>query len=286
MESTKVTPPVALSIAGSDSGGGAGIQADLKTFAAHGVFGTSVITLVTAQNTCRVSHVEVLKPELMAAQLERVLEDFPVKAAKTGALGNAAIISRLAKVLRGQAFPLVVDPVMVAKSGDLLLEPEAITVLQEELLPLAALLTPNAREAEQLFGLEPGQIKTADDLERLAKGSFSIPLLLKGGHLEGLQTTDYLVVNGQIEAVSYPRLKTRHLHGTGCTLSAAITARLAHGETLQAAVKGARSYLQAAIEQAPGLGGGHGPLEFFPRLQAEGATRATANLQARRWGPS
>jgi hydroxymethylpyrimidine/phosphomethylpyrimidine kinase len=285
MEVRKATPPVALSIAGSDSGGGAGIQADLKTFAAHGVFGTSVITLVTAQNTCRVSHLELLKPELVVAQLKRVLEDFPVKAAKTGALGNAAIISALARALRGRALPLVIDPVMVAKSGDLLLEPEAITVLREELLPLATLLTPNAREAEQLFGLEPGQIRTTDDLERLAKRSFNVPVLLKGGHLEGPQSTDYLVVGGQTEALSYPRIETRHLHGTGCTLSAAITARLARGETLQAAVKSARSYLQAAIEQAPGLGEGHGPLEFFPRFQTDGATSDIAGLQAHRSGP-
>lgn len=284
MDKPEAVPPVALSIAGSDSGGGAGIQADLKTFAAHGVYGASAITLITAQNTRRVSHVQVLEPELVVAQLERVLEDFPVKAAKMGALGSAAVIGALAQILAGQSFPLVIDPVMVAKSGDLLLEPGAIAALREELLPLAALVTPNAREAERLFDLEPGQLKTADDLRRLAERSFGVPVLLKGGHLEGPQATDYLVVQGHIEALSFPRLETRHLHGTGCTLSAAITARLAQGEPLLRAVKAARGYLQAAIEQAPGLGSGHGPLEFFPRLQAEEVTNATADGQARRRG--
>ncbi|MBS3966577.1 MAG: bifunctional hydroxymethylpyrimidine kinase/phosphomethylpyrimidine kinase [Truepera sp.] len=264
MDRTRAAPAVALSIAGSDSGGGAGIQADLKTFAAHRVFGTSAVTLITAQNTRRVSHVHVLEPALVVAQLKRVLEDFPVKAAKTGALGTAAVISALAPALQGAGLPLVIDPVMIAKSGDLLLELEAITVLREELLPLAALVTPNVREAEQLFGLEPGQIRTSDDLQRLAESSFAIPVLLKGGHLEGSEVTDYLVVDGQVEAFRDKRIQTRHLHGTGCTLSAAITARLALGEPLPTAVRGARRYLQAAIEQAPGLGQGHGPLEFFP----------------------
>jgi hydroxymethylpyrimidine/phosphomethylpyrimidine kinase len=264
-------PPVALSIAGSDSGGGAGIQADLKTFAAHGVYGTSVVTLVTAQNTLRVSHTRVLEPELVVAQLARVLEDFPVRAAKTGALGDAAVVRALAQALKGHPFPLVIDPVMVAKSGDPLLESEAVTALREELLPLAALVTPNAREAERLFGLEPGQLKTAGDLQRLAERSFDVPVLLKGGHLEEPTVTDYLVVEGQVEALSYERIESRHLHGTGCTLSAAITAQLALGKPLPEAVRAARGYLQAAIERAPGLGSGHGPLEFFPTSVAERA---------------
>jgi hydroxymethylpyrimidine/phosphomethylpyrimidine kinase len=140
-------------------------------------------------------------------------------------------------------------------------------------LPLAALATPNAREAERLFDLEPGQLKTADDLRRLAERSFDVPVLFKGGHLEDSEVTDYLVVDGQVEALSYKRIETRHLHGTGCTLSAAIAARLALGEPLPAAVKKARDYLQAAIEQAPGLGSGHGPLEFFPKQAVEGKGR-------------
>lgn len=265
----QATPPVALTIAGSDSCGGAGIQADLKAFAAHGVYGTSALTLITAQNTRRISHVQVLGPELVVAQLERVLEDFPVKAAKTGALGNAAVIRAVAKVLRGAQLPLIIDPVMVAKSGDALLEPEAVVALRELLMPLAALVTPNAREAEQLFGLRPQSLRTPDDLARLAERYFEVPMLLKGGHLEGEEVIDCLVVNGRVEALRYPRLAARHLHGTGCTLSAAVTARLALGEALPAAVKGARSYLQAAIAQAPGLGSGQGPLEHFPKLPLE-----------------
>ena len=259
--------PVALTIAGSDSGGGAGIQADLKTFAAHRVYGASVVTLVTAQNTRRVSHVFVLEPELIEAQIERVLEDFPVAAAKTGALGNAEAVSAVARALEHRGLPLVVDPVMVSKSGDPLLEPQAVAALRAELLPLATLVTPNAREAEVLYGLERGTLKTSADLKALAE-STSTPLLLKGGHLEGTRLTDYLAASGRIETIVCERLASRHTHGTGCVLSAAVTARLALGETLPAAVRGARAYLQAAIEQAPGLGAGAGPLEFQPTVSA------------------
>lgn len=266
---SRTPPPVALTIAGSDSGGGAGIQADLKTFAAHRVYGTSALTLITAQNTRQVSHVWVLAPDLVAAQLARVLEDFPVRAAKTGALGNVAVIRAVAKALAGRKFPLVVDPVMVAKSGDCLLEPDAEAVLREELLPLADLVTPNARESERLFDLEPGVLETSEDLARLAERRFQVPVLLKGGHLRGPQVTDYLVIGDRVEVLSEERIQTRHQHGTGCTLSAAITARLALGEPLPMAVRGARRYLQMAIAQAPGLGSGHGPLEFFPELNAE-----------------
>lgn len=264
----RAPPPVALTIAGSDSGGGAGIQADLKTFAAHRVYGTSALTLITAQNTRQVSHVWVLAPDLVVAQLARVLEDFQVRAAKTGALGNAAVIRAVAKALEGQRFPLVVDPVMVAKSGDSLLAPDAVAALREELLPLAALVTPNARESERLFDLEPGALQSSEDLARLAKRRFQFPVLLKGGHLTGPEVTDYLVIGDPVEVLSQQRIQTRHQHGTGCTLSAAITARLALGEPMPTAVREARRYLQRAISQAPGLGSGHGPLEFFPEMSA------------------
>ncbi|WP_221090007.1 bifunctional hydroxymethylpyrimidine kinase/phosphomethylpyrimidine kinase [Deinococcus aquaedulcis] len=240
-----MTVPVALSIAGSDSGGGAGIQADLKTFEAHGVYGTSVLTLITAQNTCGVHGAWPLPPEQVSAQLEAVLADFPVAAVKTGALGNAAIIQAVAGVLRPRALPLVVDPVMLAKSGDALLAPDALDALLRDLLPLATLVTPNAPEwaALQAAGAPP-----------------DLPLLLKGGHVPGETVVDELRAGGQHFTLTAPRQPTRHTHGTGCTLSAAITAQLARGKSLPDAVRLAHAYLQAALRHAPGLGAGHGPL--------------------------
>ncbi|WP_051935510.1 bifunctional hydroxymethylpyrimidine kinase/phosphomethylpyrimidine kinase [Deinococcus sp. YIM 77859] len=237
--------PVALTIAGSDSGGGAGIQADLKTFEAHGVFGTSALTVVTAQNTRGVQAVQPLAPELVTAQIEAVLTDFPVAAVKTGALGNAAIVRAVARALRGRELPLVVDPVLLAKGGDPLLEPEAVHVLREALFPLATLITPNLPEAAALFGPDlPPQL----------------PLLLKGGHGEGELVTDELRLPGLRLHLHAPRQHTRHTHGTGCTLSAAITAQLARGHSLPQAVRAAHAYVQAALRAAPGLGAGHGPL--------------------------
>ncbi|MEW6421415.1 MAG: bifunctional hydroxymethylpyrimidine kinase/phosphomethylpyrimidine kinase [Deinococcota bacterium] len=240
-----MTIPVALTIAGSDSGGGAGIQADLKTFEAHGVFGTSVLTVITAQNTRGVRAAQVLPPELVTAQLEAVLEDFPVAAVKTGALGNAAVVRAVADVLRGRDLPLVVDPVLLAKSGNPLLAPEAVRVVLEELFPLATLITPNLPEAERLFGPELPS---------------TWPLLLKGGHAEGETMTDELRTPETHLRLCAPRQHTRHTHGTGCTLSAAITAHLARGEALVDAVREAHTYVQAALRAAPGLGSGHGPL--------------------------
>lgn len=242
-----MTVPVALTIAGSDSGGGAGIQADLKTFEAHGVFGTSALTLITAQNTRGVHAVHTLDPELVVAQIEAVLNDFPVAAIKTGALGNAGIIRAVAAVLRGRGLPVVVDPVLLAKSGDALLDADAVGVLKDELLPLATLITPNLPEAQDLFGLEI----PAD-----------LPLLLKGGHADGDTVTDELRTPEFQVLLHAPRQNTRHTHGTGCTLSAAITANLAMGLALPEAVRAAHAYVQAAIQSAPGLGRGHGPLNF------------------------
>ncbi|WP_027460180.1 hydroxymethylpyrimidine/phosphomethylpyrimidine kinase family protein [Deinococcus murrayi] len=239
------SPPVALTIAGSDSGGGAGVQADLKTFEAWGVFGTSALTLVTAQNTRGVAAAFPLPPELIAAQIEAVLDDFPVAAVKTGALGRAEAVRAVAQVLRGRNLPLVVDPVLLAKSGDSLLEPSAVQVLQEELFPLATLITPNRPEAQALFG---------------AALPSHLPLLLKGGHGDGQTVTDELRTPELRCSLLAPRLLTRHTHGTGCTLSAAIAAALARGLPLAQAVRAAHHYLQAALRAAPGLGGGHGPL--------------------------
>lgn len=265
---------VALTIAGSDPSGGAGIQADLKTFAAHAVYGTSAITLLTVQNTQGVQAVRVLDPEFVTAQLESVLSDMPVAAVKTGALGSEEVIRAVANVLRQVRLPVVVDPVMIAKSGDALLEPSGIEALRAELLPLATLVTPNAREAEEIFGLARGEIQTSEDLQRLAHSQAERPLLFKGGHLEGEPVYDYLVLEGRVEEFSFERIRSRHTHGTGCTLSAAIAARLASGDSIPWAVSQARQYLQDAIRQAPVLGGGHGPLEHFPAASKEGSKEA------------
>jgi hydroxymethylpyrimidine/phosphomethylpyrimidine kinase len=261
-----VRRPVVLTIAGSDPSGGAGIQADLKTFAAHGVYGSSVLTLLTVQNTRGVRRVQLLDPDFVVEQLESVLDDLPVAAVKTGALGDEKIIRAVAATLETKALPLVIDPVMVAKSGDALLAPGAVAALRDELLPLATLCTPNAPEAEHLYGLEPGQLKTPEDLLALAQTHPEQALLLKGGHLTGDEITDYLMYEGHAKAFHFKRIDTHHTHGTGCTLSAAITARLALGDTLPIAVERARRYLQKAIQQAPGLGAGHGPLEHFPEV--------------------
>ncbi len=256
---------VCLTIAGSDSGGGAGIQADLKTFSAHGVFGTSAITLITAQNTRGVSAVQTLHPELVRAQIRAVLEDFPVGAIKTGALGNAEIIEVVAAELRGRNLPLIVDPVMLAKSGDALIERDAIAVLKERLFPLATLITPNLPEAEVLLSLENGQLSDENAVRELLESPAPFPFLLKGGHGEGATLYDYLwLPDGQIQTWSSPRQNTRHTHGTGCTLSAAIAAQLALGASVPIAIERARNYVAAAIKAAPGLGGGAGPLGHSP----------------------
>ncbi len=241
-------PPVALSVAGSDSGGGAGVQADLKTFAAHGVYGVSALTLVTAQNTLGVSQVYALPPALVVAQLEAVLSDFPVRAVKVGALGNAALIRAVAGVLRGAKLPLVLDPVMFAKGGARLLDEEGVEALGRELLPLAALVTPNLPEAGALRAFLDGRV----------------PLLLKGGHGGGEQVDDLLLLDGVSHRFLAPRRHTRHTHGTGCTLSSAVAARLAQGAGLLEAVGDAHAYVQAALSESPGLGAGNGPLHHFP----------------------
>jgi hydroxymethylpyrimidine/phosphomethylpyrimidine kinase len=256
--------PVALTIAGSDSGGGAGIQADLKTFAFHDVYGTSALTLVTAQNTRGVSRVQTLDPELVRAQMRAVFEDFPVAAVKTGALGNAQIIVAVADELRGRDLPLVVDPVMLAKSGDSLLDFHALDALRHHLLPLSTLVTPNLPEAESLLDLEEDFLSDQSNIEALLSRPIPFPLLLKGGHGTGAILRDYLLLPNARQTWSSPRQNTRHTHGTGCTLAAAITALLARGTSLSLAVERARDYVQAAIEQAPELGSGSGPLEHFP----------------------
>ena len=256
--------PVALTIAGSDSGGGAGIQADLKTFAAHGVYGTSALTVVTAQNTRGIRMAAALDPDLVQAQIEAVLDDFPVAAVKTGALSNTGVIEVVARALKGRNLPLIVDPVMFAKSGDALLQDDALEAMKALLFPLAILVTPNLPEAERLLDLPAGHLNAPEAVQALVRRPFPFPMLLKGGHGTGEQLEDHLLLPGLAQAFTSVRQLTRHTHGTGCTLSAAITANLALGLALPLAVEHARTYVQSAIRAAPGLGSGAGPLEHFP----------------------
>ena len=253
----------ALTIAGSDSGGGAGIQADLKTFTAFGVYGMTVITSVTAQNTQGVLEIHDLPAAFVSRQLEAVLSDLPVDAAKTGMLSNAGIIRAVATRFRDQRIKnLVVDPVMVAKSGHRLLREDALKALREELLPLAAVLTPNLPEAEVITGVKISGLedmhRAAEQIHRLSPAS----VLIKGGHLEG-RAVDVLFDGSDFTELPADRVSTRHTHGTGCTLSAAITAALAAGQTIPQAVALAKDFITRAIREAPGLGHGHGPLNHF-----------------------
>ena len=255
---------LALTIAGSDSSGGAGIQADLKTFAAHGVFGLSAITAVTAQNTTGVSDVAVMPPALVTAQIDAVISDLGADAVKTGMLGNEAVATAVADAIERLALRrLVVDPVMVATSGARLLDEAAVQAVRARLLPLAMLVTPNVAEAEILTGL---RIVTAADLATAARRLVELgarAALVKGGHLEGPATDAYWDGSTALALVA-ERLPARNTHGTGCTLSAAITARLALGDDLPDAVQRAKAYVTKAIAQAPSLGRGHGPVQHFP----------------------
>jgi hydroxymethylpyrimidine/phosphomethylpyrimidine kinase len=261
---TIARPPVALTIAGSDSGGGAGLQADLKTFHQLGVYGTTAVTLVTAQNTTGVSRVQLLAPDLVAAQIDAVAVDFPIAAAKTGALGSAAIAAAVADaVARHRIAPLVVDPVLLSKHGDALLDAGAVETLVRALVPLAALVTPNRPEAEVLIG---GSISTdADVLEAArvlgARGARAV--LIKGGHAAGDEVADLLYDGTTATWLRAPRIDTPHTHGTGCSYAAAIAARLAHGEALDTAGRTAHAWLARAIASAPGLGRGQGPINHW-----------------------
>jgi hydroxymethylpyrimidine/phosphomethylpyrimidine kinase len=258
--------PRALTIAGSDSGGGAGIQADLKTFSALGVYGASVITAITAQNTLGVRAIHDVPAEVVAAQIDAVLEDIGADAAKTGMLSSAEIIATVADRLRAHRLAaLVVDPVMVAKSGDRLLREDAVQALREQLLPLAAVVTPNAPEAEVLSGIEVVDAASAREAARRICDLGPALVVVKGGHLDG-DTSDDLVWDGRnFEVLSGPRIATPHTHGTGCTFSAAIAAGLARGLAPMDAAREARAYLQGAIEHAEPLGHGHGPVNHLWR---------------------
>ena len=258
--------PIALTIAGSDSGGGAGIQADLKAFSALGVYGASVITALTAQNTRAVTRVEPASPAMIAAQIAAVFDDLDIRAVKLGMLGGVAAIRTVAAGLRDRAIPIVLDPVMVAKSGDALLPDDAVATLRAELLPMASLLTPNLPEAARLLGCAPA----TDTAQMETQGRALMQLgaaavLMKGGHAAGDTCTDLLITTQGTLTLTAPRLATRNTHGTGCTLSASIAAGLAQGMDLGQAVTRAHAYLQGAIAAADSLyvGNGHGPVHHF-----------------------
>ncbi len=259
---------VALTIAGSDSGGGAGIQADLKTFHQHGVFGTSAITAVTAQNTRGVSRWEAVQPDLVAAQIEAVAADLRPVAVKSGMLANEAIVRSVATALEHHGLGnYVLDPVMVATSGDMLIEPDAVEAIRSRLLTLATLVTPNASEAAVLAGHD---VTDEASMRRAARSIFDLgarAVLIKGGHVGGDDSRGVvdILYDGEFRTFRHPRLATTNTHGTGCTLSAAIAAHLARGAVLSEAVSRAIDYVHAALASAPQLGAGNGPLNHFAR---------------------
>lgn len=253
----------ALTIAGSDSSGGAGIQADLKTFAALDVYGMSAITAVTAQNTCGVRVSQALDPSLVANQIDCVFEDIRVDAVKIGMAANAAIIRKIAAELRKHTgVPVVLDPVMVSTSGHALLDPQAVHTLSEELFPLADLITPNLPETAVLTGQD---IRTIEDMHAAARQLIKQgvkAVVIKGGHLDG-DAVDVFFDGQAFRHFTSPRTNTRNTHGTGCTFSSAIAASLAKGLALSAAVETAKTYISQAIAHAAPLGHGHGPVNHF-----------------------
>ncbi|HEX2871355.1 MAG TPA: bifunctional hydroxymethylpyrimidine kinase/phosphomethylpyrimidine kinase [Polyangiaceae bacterium] len=277
------TKPRILVVAGSDSGGGAGIQADIKTITMLGGFAMTAVTALTAQNTLGVEDVLPIDPRFVALQMKSVLTDIGADAIKTGMLGSARVVEAVAAVCESTAFgiPLVVDPVMVAKGGARLLDKGAHDALVLRLLPLASLLTPNVPEAEVLTGMT---IKTTRDLERAADALLALgpsAVLMKGGHLEGDTVVDLLrTADGAQHVFEGPRIISRSTHGTGCTLASAIAAGIAEGLTLQGAVARARDYVVKAIRLAPGLGKGHGPLEFAHPLLTSQANEVPAVSRA------
>ena len=274
--------PVALTIAGSDSGGGAGIQADLKTFHQWGVYGTSVLTAVTAQNTLGVQAVHAVPPRIVAAQIESVAGDIPSQGVKSGMLANAGIVQAVAAGLRRWRLDgYVLDPVMVATSGDSLLSRDAVASIRDELVPLAAVVTPNWPEAVMLTGVAEGSVDGMQAAARALVEAGAGAALVKGGHLGGDEVVD-LFWDGRVRRVFRgPRIETRHTHGTGCTLSAAIAAGLARGVPLGDAVAAAVAWVRGAIAGAPGLGGGNGPLDHFTEVAIEGSSVSSSDPSVR-----
>lgn len=259
-----MTPPVALTIAGTDSGGGAGIAADLKTFAAHGVWGTCAVTAVTAQNTVAVSRAEVLPAPLVTAQIAAVADDFEIRAAKTGMLGGPEVVAAVAEAVGAwNLHPLVVDPVAVATSGATLISAGGLAVLRDRLVPLADVVTPNLAEAAALAGWSnaPANRTGTEEVGRAVLALGPAAVLVTGGHLRDTGAADLLLrSDGEARWFEGPRLESRNTHGTGCVLSAAITARLARGEDLVQAVEGAKDFVTAAIAAGVELGAGPGPV--------------------------
>ncbi|MFO7955542.1 MAG: bifunctional hydroxymethylpyrimidine kinase/phosphomethylpyrimidine kinase [Candidatus Brocadiia bacterium] len=259
--------PRVLTIAGSDSGGGAGIQADLKTITCLGAYGMSAVTALTAQNTVGVSGIYPVSPGFVAQQIDAVAEDIGIDAAKTGMLGERGVVEAVAEaVARHSIRPLVVDPVMVAKSGDALLEPDAVDALRDRLLPLATVVTPNLSEAAALADVSVGNLQEMREASRRIAELGPEWVLVKGGHLEGAPT-DLLFGNGEFREVTRSRVETTDTHGTGCTYSAAIATGLAHGMDVPDAVEWARDALQAALRNSLGLGQGCGPLGHGSMIQ-------------------
>ncbi len=272
-------PPVALSIAGSDSGAGAGLQADLKTMGALGVFGTTAVTAVTAQNTVTVGAVQLLGADMVRSQIEAVLDDLPVAAVKTGMLGTAEVVEEVGRCAAAGRLPrLVVDPVMVASTGRLLLAEEGIDSYRRALLPHALIATPNLWEAAILAGVEPAALQDVDDMIEVARRLHKLGsrwVLIKGGHLPGVATHDRhpappqvsdVLFDGQaVSVLDGSHVDTPNTHGTGCSLSAAIAARLAHGDDVPAAVAAAKQFVHGALTGGAGwrLGAGHGPLDHL-----------------------
>jgi hydroxymethylpyrimidine/phosphomethylpyrimidine kinase len=263
-----VAVPIALTIAGSDSSGGAGIQADLKTFTVLGVYGASVLTALTAQNTHGVSAIHPVPPAFVAQQIDAVAADLKIGATKTGMLNDRATVLAVVEGVRRHALnPLVVDPVMVATSGDMLLEPDAVDALRSELLPLADVITPNLAEAARL--LATAAATNVAEMETQARALLALgpkAVLLKGGHGDGAEAIDVLVrCDAAPMHLALPRIATPNTHGTGCTMSAAIAAHLARGESLADAVQGAKRFVHAALVAAAALkiGGGSGPVDHL-----------------------
>lgn len=280
---TPIVMPVALTIAGSDSGGGAGVQADIKTFSALGVFGASAITAITAQNTRGVSAIENLSPAIVSAQIDAVLSDLQVGAIKIGMVSQAPIIEAIGAALQRWDQRAVLDPVMVATAGDRLLDPQAISALSSVLLPLASVVTPNLPEAALLAG--EGVALNETDMERQAEKILRLgaaAVLIKGGHAAGRESTDIFFDGRRMSRLSLPRIETTNDHGTGCTLSAAIAAYLARGEDLASAVALAKDYLHGALAAGARLkiGKGRGPVHHFHAWHAEEAYPRSSGVAA------
>lgn len=259
-------PPITLTIAGSDSGGGAGIQADLKTFHQFGTFGTSVVTAVTAQNTQGVFAVHPVPLSMVRTQLDALRDDLPPAAVKSGMLATEELVEAVGNGLRELDVPYVMDPVMVATSGDRLLDPDAESAMVLHLLPQATLVTPNLHEVAILTGKPVGTLEQARAAARTLVEMGAGAALVKGGHLAGSEAVDVLWDGSEEHVWRRPRMETRHTHGTGCTLSAAVAAGLAHGEPLVQAVDRAVQYVARAMFTAPGLGRGRGPLNHFAEI--------------------